>query len=380
MKKKITVSSIIIILLAAAALACFFVFGGKKEPSEAMPPIRYVQGIITDTDSPEHRLVSGFNAADASKAFFLLGTKNRCDEFSLIFAGCDSFDNVDGSARPDGLSDFAGESFCSLAGFDNVDSLSALGNEETLRELTVRSVLAAMDTVCYVSPYDRTGMGKKPLPKMIVLVSPYMSVHGKYDVDSLFSALGCKLPLISPVSLAADAVIAGKAQKTKLTVGVLMKEASADSAAYCRIIAEKASASGLDSALCIPFRVQKDEDALTAFLDSYSALGRTAPIDAIVIDDTELNSGELQESLQRVTSVMNVESMTYGNLLAKDFRFVDTGRLVSTTVFSMLRRHNLFTHRISQPALYDYMLIPREGNMAERMVLPYNERFIPRDN
>ena len=223
-------------------------------------------------------------------------------------------------------------------------------------------------------------MGKKPLPKMLVLASPYMSCFGKYDVDSLFHALGCKVPVVSPLHLACGEAVASKAPHTKLTVGVLLDSLGADSHAYCSMIAQRAVAAGLDSALCIPFVAPAKGDALVSLLDAYTELGLNRTLDAIILDDGRTLYGDLQHSLQHITSVMNAESMTYGNLLSGDFRIIDARSLVCDRVYSMLREENLFTHKVSQPVQLNYMVIPKEGSESSLMLLQYNERYIPNQN
>ena len=77
---------------------------------------------------------------------------------------------------------------------------------------------------------------------------------------------------------------------------------------------------------------------------------------------------------------MNAESLTYGNLISPGFRIVDSRSRICNAVYSILRSQNLFTHQISQPRQLDYMLIPREENEKELMLLQYNERYIPKNN
>jgi len=83
------------------------------------------------------------------------------------------------------------------------------------------------------------------------------------------------------------------------------------------------------------------------------------------------------ESLVRITSVMNAESLTYGNLISPDFKIIDSRSRVCKAAYTILRRGNLFTHYISQPRQLDYMLIQKEGPDNELMLLQYNERYIP---
>lgn len=377
MKKKLTISIVIAVLLAAGAVL-FFTLKDGKGVVFAESPVPYVSEIIGDSNSTEHKLVAGYNPADASKAIFIFGSRKRTQAIASVLTSCDAYDNVDGSSRPDGLKDFAGETFCTVANFSNFGEMINDGRLDDLRELTARNVLASMDTLCYVSPYDRSGMGKKPLAKLVILGSACMTQYGHYDVDSLFNALGCNLPIISPMELISEEAVNANKGKDILTVGVLAGNAPVD--LYGPYIKTKAAKAGIDSVLCVGFKVPEGEDPLLSFLDRYSELGISRPMDAILIDDMDVDLTVFNESLARITSVMNAESLTYGNLISPAFRIIDSKSRICAATYSILRGSNLFTHFISQPRQLDYMLITKEGIEKEFMLLQYNERYIPTSN
>lgn len=377
MKKKVIPIIIVVVLLALAAL-WYFVWRDKGTETVAEPPVPYVSDIITDSSSPRHKLVSAYNPQDASKAIFVFGSRSRTQAVAGALMDCDAYDNVDGSANPDGLKDFAGETICTVANFSNFGEMVNDGKIEDLRELTARNVLAAMDTLCYVSPYDRSGMGKKPLAKLIILGSACMTQYGYYDIDSLFNALNCPLPVITPMQLISDEAVESNRGKDILSVGVLAGNAPVD--LYGPYIRTKAARAGIDSVLCVGFKVPEGEDPLLSFLDRYSALGISRPLDVILVDDLGVDLSVFKESLERITSVMNAESLTYGNLISPDFKIIDSRSRVCKAAYTILRRANLFTHYISQPRQLDYMLITKEGSEKELMLLQYNERYIPQDN
>jgi hypothetical protein len=374
MKKRAIPIIIVVVLLALAAL-WYFVWRDKASVVVAEPPVEYVSDIIQNSYSPEHKLVSGYKAEDASKAIFVFGSRSRTQAVAKVLMECDAYDNVDGSARPDGLKDFAGETVCTVANFSNFGEMVNDGRLEDLRELTARNVLAAMDTLCYVSPYDRSGMGKKPLAKLIILGSACMTQYGQYDVDSLFNALNCHLPVITPMQLIADEAVEINKGKKILSVGVLAGNAPVD--LYGPYIRSKAIREGIDSVLCVGFKVPEGEDPLLSFLDRYSELGIKQPLDVILVDDLGVDLEVFKESLQHITSVMNAESLTYGNLISPGFRIIDSRSRICKATYSILRKENLFTHFISQPRKLDYMLITKEGSEKDMMLLQYNERYIP---
>jgi len=377
MKKKTIIIIVILVLLGAGA-AIYFSLKGKKVVVTAEPTVGYVTNIINNTNSAEHRLVSAYNAQDASKAIFIFGSRSRTREVATILTDSDSYDNVDGSSNPDGLKDLAGETVCTVANFSNFGEMVHDGRLEDLRELTARNVLAAMDTLCFVSPYDRSGMGKKPLAKLIILASACMTQYGHYDVDSLFKALDCRLPVISPMNLIVTEAVESNKGKDVLTVGVLAGNAPTE--LYGPYIKAKAADVGIDSVLCVGFKAPEGEDPLLSFLDRYSELGISRPLDAILIDDLSVDLTAFNESLARITSVMNAEYLTYGKLVSPGFKIIDSHSRLCAATYKILRHNNLFSHRISQPRQLDYMLIHKEGINDELMLLQYNERYIPQRN
>ena len=377
MKKKATPIIIVLLLLAAGAVL-YFSLKGKKAPVVAEPPVQYVSDIISGIDSDSHKLISEYDPADSKKAIFIFGSKSRTSDIAQALLESDDFDNVDGSSKPDGLKDLAGETICTVANFSNFGEMVNDGRLDDLRELTARNVLAAMDTLCYVSPYDRSGMGKKPLAKMIVLGSACMTQYGRYDIDSLFSALGCNMPVISPMQLIVDEAIESARGKKVLNVGVLAGNAPVD--LYAPYIRKQAAKAQIDSVLCVGYKVPAGEDPLLSFLDHYAEFGITSPLDVILVDDMKVDISQFRASLELITSVMNAESLTYGNMVSPKFKVIDSCSRTCHAVYGLLRQKNLFTHYISQPRLLDYMLITREGIDKEFMLLQYNERYIPNAN
>ena len=377
MKKSIIITIVVLVLLALAAVWYFMLRDNSGEVT-AEPPVPYVSEIINDSYSSEHKLVSGYDPQDRSKAIFVFGSRSRTTAVAQALIESDSYDNVDGSSNPDGLKDFAGETVCTVANFSNFGEMVNDGRIQDLRELTARNVLAAMDTRCFVSPYDRSGMGKKPLAKLIILGSACMTQYGQYDIDSLFNALNCHLPVITPMQLIVDEAVESNKGKDILSVGVLAGNAPVD--LYGPYIRTKAARMGIDSVLCVGFKVPEGEDPLLSFLDRYSELGIQRPLDVILVDDLGVDLSVFKESLERITSVMNAESLTYGNLISPGFKIIDSRSRICKATYSILRKGNLFTHFISQPRQLDYMLIPKNGSEKAMMLLQYNERYIPQNN
>lgn len=327
--------------------------GGKARLGK--PTIPYVRTLIKDASLPQHKLVSGY-VPDRDGALYLLGSAGRCNPLRDKFLESDIYDNVDGSLKSDGLADFAGETICAVSDFANAPYRRFVeeGREEALREITVRGVLATMDTLCYVGEYDRSGMGRKPRAKVVVLASPYASEYGLYDVDSLFSALGCRLPVVSPLRVMLDRVFAGR--NTDAMVGVISPKGDLASGSYTAFVQEISGRKGLHGSECVVFQSDTSKaDPLIAFLDNYMAAGYTRPLDALLIDDYSLDAEAIALSFKMLTDPLGGQSLGYGNIFADDFRLLDARRAVVEECYRLLRGHNLFTHKIAQPKSLDFI-------------------------
>ncbi len=322
---------------------------GRVQQAPA-PPVRLVSDIISDSRLPEHGLVSGFNADDAEKSIYVVGAPDRCEYLRRELVSCDYFDNVDGRMVSDGLPDFAGEVVCTVLDYANAPYQQFLDGdrEDRLREVAVRSVIAAMDTVCFISEYDQNGVASKPLPKLLVLESPFASGFGMYDVDSLFSALRCNLPVINPLRAMMDKVFDGR--KSNAMVGVITGREYLSTGGYTSYLQEKARSRGLLSSDCVVLPASPDAgDPLIAFLEGYLAAGYSRPLDAILVDDFTVDVQKMRDALVRITDINNGESLSYGKLIAPGCVILDAALTVSSECYRYLRKRNLFTHDIAYP-------------------------------
>lgn len=339
-------------LAAACAVSC------KKKAETGEPPIALVSYILDNSSLPSHRLVAGYAAQDPSKSIFLAGGPVLCEALRSRLLSADDYDNIDGRRSPDGLPDFAGETICTMIDFANVPYSSFVdsGRENALREITVRNVLTAMDTLCFINEYDRSGVASKPLPKVLVMASPYSAEYGRYDVDTLFRSLGCRLPVIYPFGTMLDKVF--DSRQGSVMVGVLSGEESLSPEGYASLVASKASAAGRSDCSCIVFRSDaSSQDPLLSFLDSCLVAGMVRPLDAIIVDDPSADHDAMRLTLGRITNRDNQESLSYGNLIAPGCMLQDITTAVSDECYRMLRKGNLFTHNIAFPRSLEFRTV-----------------------
>jgi len=364
MKKKIISVLSVVLVLCAIGAAIYFITKDDKN-ALAEPPVKYVQDILNNSACSEQVLLRKYASPDRSGAIYVIGTKRLCDSLLASFLNSESFDNIDGRPSPDGLKDFAGETICSVVNFSDFDGLNSSSDDSALRELAVRNVLVSIDTLCYASPYDPSGIGRKPSPKLIVLATPYVSAKGMYDVNTLLSACESRIPLMNPVELMVEDALGSNVKKS-LNVGVVD---AYNEGCYAKLLGPSAS--------CVQYKSLSKDNPLVDFLDRYIADGNKNPLDVLMVNDPELDVDAMRNTVAGITSIMNEASLTYGNLLASDFRIIDARETVTAAAYALCRKQNLFTHYISQPRSLEFMVIPREKESRNLMFMQYNERFIP---
>jgi len=343
------------ILLLSAAVLCSC--AGKQQTGKTSIP--FVREVISNTSSVEHRKVADYTPAK-SGAIYIIGSEDYVSALRQELLECDRFDNVDASSKPDGLKDFSGETIGSV--FDLLYTpYSQYSSDSQVREICIKDILSTMDTVCYVGAFDKTGVGTKPCAKLAVLASPYFSEYGHFDADTLFSALNCSMPVISPLNVMIDEALENTGKDAM--IGVIAPSESIPIAGYTALVQEKAKDLGLESAECVVFPSDSSEtNPLVSFLDKYIAAGYTHQLEAIIIDDLDIDASAFNDELEVMLSGVNAETGAYSNLLAKGFKILDIRSAVSTKCFRTLREMNLFTHNISKAKAADYQTLLNDEN------------------
>lgn len=352
----------ILSILAVLTVSC-----GRTDLSEhgTLPLVRE---IIQNTDNPFHKILASSTALNPSGNIYILGNEDAVMHLAEEFARCDTRDNIDGSLKFDGLPDFAGETICCC--IDSTFSFSKLieearnGNDIPLRELTVKSVVGLIDTLCHVGPYDIEGMGRKQPAKMIILAAPNVALYAKADIDTLLAAMHCPVPVICPAEEMYDVVFSSR-QGRDATMGALVDKNYEDSEVYTALFQKAASKSGslASSFACFPNQTSNPDSTLVSFIDQYIGNGYTRPLNAIVIDTHDVKLEDMKSSLANLISVMNEDSMKYGKYFAKDFRFLHTSDAVTSRCYELLRTNNIFTHNIAKPQIevYNTAVNPEDG-------------------
>ncbi|MBO4671886.1 MAG: hypothetical protein J5640_08645 [Bacteroidales bacterium] len=326
-----------------------------RQEQSGRETIDIVKEIAADSSLPESKLLSGFTRLPSGGDIAIIGSSVSCVQLGQSFLSCDEYENVRGMKRSDDLMDFAGETFslmCDTACTPYDEFLQEKG-EKALRESAVRKVLAALSQKCSVSIYDLEGNQEKNPAKMIILADPWLLQYGKFDIDTLFTLTSCKVPVFSPQGLMMDAAFAG--ERKYFNIGIIGAPSCVGKGIYRSIFDAKAKEHGIVGARFFEASADKaSANIIGSFLDSYIQSGRTEPLDAILVDDWDLDMERLEQDLQAVRDFSREESMLYGKLVSPVFLLAGSSSLTMSACYEKLRELSLFTHRIALPELKSY--------------------------
>ncbi len=340
--------------LLLAAVSC------TRSAAPAREPVALVRDIVSRA-SPEGDIIAGAATPRPEGEIYIAGSPVTSTRLLDSFLACDIFENARGNAWSDGLKDFAGEVFCSISDwarspYDILLDSSPAGSD-SLRELAVRYALAALDTKYNMSVYDLSGNGTKQPAKMIVFADPWLLEYGKFDVDTLFALTSCSVPVLSAQDLLFDSVLAG--ERKCFNIGLICDSTYLGKGIYPAIFKSKCARHDVVGVKFFEGSADGSAGSLYRFLDSYAAAGNSAPLDALLIDNPDMDMALIEKELKAARDFSREEFLHYGNLVSPDLMLENSGTLVMRKCYTLLRQGNLFTHRIAQPAFKPFIASPR---------------------
>ena len=350
-----------LLALFALSAAC------RREVVETRPTIPLVREILSDKTDPRLQMLRELQPRPASD-IAVIGSEFACDRLAEQFSFRDVKDNVDARLTEDGLPDFSGETFECIADSIDYQTFVTSGQTEELRRQTVMRVLAALDTVVHISPYDLDGLASKNTVKMVVVADPFLTEYGGFDVDTLLQSTGCGVPVVRPIEQMIDQAFE-QGGRWDLSVGVICDAQFDSTGIYERIFARKAAERGAKGATCVAFGIAERDSVLHRFLNRYRNAGNEKPLDAILIDDLAVQPDSLKLELAEIVSVMNESSMTYGRLISRNFVFLNTFDTVAERCYAFLRENNLFTHNIAKPQVTFYRPVRKPESEDDSIIL-----------
>ena len=333
----------------------------RTEVGECRPTVQYVRDILAGKYPGSLEVLSRNSKPLDSGAIVVIGGGESVRNLIPSFLGSDSFDNVSAAPVPDGLADFCGETLVGIVDAVRTDSL---------RRNCVELTVAALDTAYSVTPYDIECLGSRPAAKMIVLADPVYRAFGRFDVDTLFRASGCTVPVITPIGAMFDRLDLS----TVRNIGVICEVASEEDGIYLAAVAEELRDRGLGGISCSAFAVNRADTAnvMVSFLDRYRESGGSAPLDAILVDDPAIDPSRAREDLNSITSLSSSLSVIYGQFVSKDAVILDAASSTTACCFRKMRDSNLFTHNISQPSAVAFVTCPRPADapVGPALIIP----------
>jgi len=340
--------SILSLSMAAAAL----IAASCQQPvSNGRPPVAVVQNILSGDEAQLRAVVENYKApiyADIN----VIDSPERAVMLTEALITSDRYDNIDAAERQDNLPDFAGERI--VAQMDIARDAYSQLDSITLREIAVRSTIAAMDKRLCVASYDTEYRSNKPSSKMVIISSPELEAFAAYDIDTLKASMGISLPVVYPARL----MLKGLYDEGARNIGIIVNGLTSLSGAYDSMC-EEISADG-EAMNC--YVVSDDDlggiDPLRDFLRSYIDAGNSAALDAIVLDCFEYNPEDMLTEYASLLLEDAEENLSARSAVSSSLNIVSIADTITEEAYRIMRERNLFTHDIRYPVAAAYLTNP----------------------
>lgn len=323
--------------------------------------VDYAQHLLSDRTSREAGLLSASQESRPEFDIAIIGESSECESLCEYLLSYDSHDNIDASHNPDQLPDFAGECFNQLVLSPAADTLEQ-------RRLFVQSVVAAMDSLVCISPYDEQGVsGKKP-SKLLILSNPAALKYGKYDADSLLRGYSSASKLISSLDLMLEQAFDAR-KGEDISLAIVCEPEYYGAQLYESLFEQKARQRSLLRSSCHLVASSQSDTLMRHIVDSYLQSGHERKLDAVIVDAYSVDVDMLKSELADLLSIMNASSMLYSHVFSPGFSILDARKTIAEYCYSHLRQYNLFTHNIALPQSQSFNCYPREG---KTILIPSN--------
>ena len=349
-------------------VAVLLVAGCRETVGSGRPTVPFVEKILGG-HGREWALVSGFNPAEPKGSIALVGPSDRNAELAGRFLTGDYFDNIDGRLAPDGLPDFAGERVDVISDMANLPYGAFLGGrEDSLRTVTVRNFLFALDTTLSIGAFDNERLERKENAKIVVFTSPLSAAYGAFDVDTLVRSAGKAVPVIFPARMLLGRQL--DRNIPHLQVAVVTDSLTARSGVYPAVFDELAAQRGQLGCGCVAFPCDSVSYA-GDILDGYRAAGGNMPVSAVIVDDPSVDLDAVRDSFGWIMRVQSEANLGYRKLIADNFVIIDASRAVTDECYRLLRRTNNFTHDIAYPFKREYVTVAATSGGGYNLVEKY---------
>lgn len=340
----------------------------REKTRSGRPTVAVVESILSGEISEESLILKKLGEKDPMGTIAVIGPTRLAYPLSMRFATCDDFDNVDAHRAPDQLPDFAGETIDMILDEANSDHhfFVASGNTDSLRTVTVRTLLAALDSKCFASAYESEACVDKTVSKAIVFPSPYMSLYGAFDVDTLLRSTNVPVQAVFPLRKAFEKLL--KEKGSHLCVAVVTDSVTASDFIHRNLFEELSAELGVEGAECKVFVRDTLGNVLDNMLNVYAEAGGNSPINAILVDDVNVFSYELRNSLETLATRRNPATASIRKLVSPDCKVIDTFEISTEECYRALRSANLFTHEVAYPLVNGYVTVASPDGKAFKLV------------
>lgn len=328
--------------------------------------IQYVRDILSGEYVQTKALLEASSTPLYKDDISIIGTDYSTIPLFEALKSYDRRDNIDARYSPDNLPDFAGEEFALITQEESFKKFVDRSDISGLRKQGVMRVLSAVDTIANISQYDLEGNAYKSSSKMIIMSDPNLYYYASFDVDTLFRATSCNLPVVYPLDVLLNTAF--DTDKERLNVALLYNKEIASAQVYVDILKSKAEALDFELGSFIVYPTDAEEDLFERLATAFQASYVDDKIDLILVDDYSIDISEFKRQLADLVSVMNESSLTYGRAFAEDVKLMGVLEVCANYCYDYLRANNLFTHNISLPQATMYRVYP-SGNALEDIVL-----------
>lgn len=373
MRKQIVISLLTFVL---ALCSC----GRNKKVTESYLPL--VKQALTDTSSVAWHLLDGYEQNSISGCIGLIGDFDPLCSLVSDFLRSDRFDNIDGREIPDELHDFAGETLCPV--FDAANSPYGgyidAGNIPAMREAAVSMALASLGRVSYTNMFDDELTAARSPAKVLIVGSPYLCRYALRDIDTMLVAKGIDIPVLSLT----DEMFRRAGERHRGGVIAVLADAAELEYGLYREVYDRVRGNSETFPAYVehPDSGKDSRTSLTAFLDSYIASGAPAKISAVLVGTSSdaLNVRDLSAALEQIRGTQGLDMENYRSVLADDFEFISGEDAVIRACYNVLRRRNLFTHRIAYPSVKAFVTVPSaDANIQVTRVVPLGRLYMDGD-
>lgn len=331
--------------LASLAFAC------KQAVPTPRPTIPLVEGIASDTTGL-HRMAATAGHLGAHGAIALLGEPSDVIRLARHMQHVDVLDNIDARAVRDSLPDFSGEEFQAILDVTNAPYAhflaSGLGTEslDSLREAAVRNALFAWDSTCFSRSTDKAATLQKRRSKVLIYTSFLQEQYGLFDVDTLQQLTGGASYLLSPARVMLEDAIRRGASHIAVWAPRAVRQSNVFQQVY-EELGGKGTVMVLTPDAALDVRTE-----LRNLLSQYHTTDLS--LDALILCDYHPDLASLASEIALIRQSTTEQDRAYSRMLSPSFFVLDPCTSLTAATYKLLRRENLFTHRISLPQVRYY--------------------------